>query len=157
MRQGISNLILQLESSVTSNALTALYCTFAFFGFIAGTALNYCNASIYVWITWCLWYWLGKVGPRATLAFGGTGYALYSISLLMYNHTANSGFVIASGAILGICAAFLWCAQGTVMMVSFYRAGFPRSYVHGRCLDRVTPRKVKRVVILVYFGGSSIW
>ena len=52
MREGISDLILQLESSVTSNALTALYCTFAFFGFIAGTALNYCIAPIY--ITWCL-------------------------------------------------------------------------------------------------------
>jgi len=87
----------QVESSVTSNALTALYCTFAVFGFVAGTALNY-------------------FGARATLAFGGVGYALYSISLLTYNHTANAGFVIASGAILGMCAAFLWCAQGTVMM-----------------------------------------
>lgn len=87
----------QLESSVTSNGLTALYCTFAFFGFIAGTALNY-------------------FGARATLGFGGIGYALYSSSLLCYNHTKNAGFVIASGAILGVCAACLWCAQGTVMM-----------------------------------------
>jgi len=57
------------------------------------------------------------VGARATLGFGGVGYALYSGSLLCYNHTKNAGFVIASGAILGVCAAFLWCAQGTIMMV----------------------------------------
>ncbi|KAF8445503.1 major facilitator superfamily domain-containing protein [Terfezia claveryi] len=87
----------QLESSVTSNANSALYTTFAFFGFIAGTVLNY-------------------FGARTTLGFGGVGYALYSGSLLCYNHTKNAAFVIASGAILGVCAAFLWCAQGTVMM-----------------------------------------
>jgi len=58
------------------------------------------------------------VGARSTLGFGGLGYALYSASLLCYNHTKNAGFVIASGAILGVCAAFLWCAQGTVMMVA---------------------------------------
>ncbi|KAI5810151.1 major facilitator superfamily domain-containing protein [Peziza echinospora] len=87
----------QVESSVTSNALVALYTTFAVFGFVAGTGLNY-------------------FGARPTLAFGGLGYALYSASLLCYNHTANSGFVIFSGAMLGVCAAFLWCAQGTVMM-----------------------------------------
>ncbi|KAF8474633.1 hypothetical protein BDZ91DRAFT_711380 [Kalaharituber pfeilii] len=87
----------QVESSVTSNALVALYTTFAFFGFIAGTGLNY-------------------FGARPTLAFGGLGYALYSASLLAYNHTSNAGFVIFSGAMLGVCAAFLWCAQGTVMM-----------------------------------------
>ena len=50
------------------------------------------------------------------MAIGGTGYALYSAAFLCYNHTQNEGFVIFSGAYLGFCAAFLWCAQGVVMM-----------------------------------------
>lgn len=87
----------QLDSQVQSNALVALYTTFAVFGFFAGTGLNY-------------------FGAKASLAFGGLGYALYSASFLSYNHTQNAGFVIFAGAMLGVCAAFLWTAQGTVMM-----------------------------------------
>lgn len=45
---------------------------------------------------------------------GGWSYALYSGALLCYNHTQNSVFVIASGAILGVGASFLWVAQGAV-------------------------------------------
>lgn len=55
-------------------------------------------------------------GVKWTMAIGGTGYAIYSASFLCYNHTQNAGFVIFSGAYLGFCAAFLWCAQGVVMM-----------------------------------------
>jgi MFS family permease len=51
-----------------------------------------------------------------TLALGGVGYALYTASFLSYNHNQNSGFVIFAGTMLGICAALLWTAQGTVMM-----------------------------------------
>ncbi|KAL0639889.1 hypothetical protein Q9L58_000980 [Maublancomyces gigas] len=87
----------QLDTTVQSNANTALYTTFAFFGFIAGTFLNI-------------------AGAKPTLAFGGFGYALYAASFLCYNHTKNQGFVIFAGALLGVCAAFLWCAQGTIMM-----------------------------------------
>ncbi|KAF8252201.1 MFS general substrate transporter [Wilcoxina mikolae CBS 423.85] len=87
----------QLDSSVNSKANTALYTTFAVFGFTAGTFLNY-------------------FGAKATLAVGGFGYSVYSASYLCYNHTKNQGFVTFSGALLGVCAAFLWCAQGTVMM-----------------------------------------
>jgi len=87
----------QVDSSVQANALVALYTTFAFVGFIAGTGLNY-------------------FGAKATLGFGGLGYALYSASFLSYNHTQNSGFVIFAGAMLGVCAGFLWTAQGAVMM-----------------------------------------
>ncbi|RDB28756.1 UNC93-like protein 2 [Hypsizygus marmoreus] len=46
----------------------------------------------------------------------GWTYALYSGALLCYNHTRNSAFVIASGAILGIGASFLWVAQGAIMV-----------------------------------------
>lgn len=67
------------------------------FGFTAGTFLNY-------------------VGAKATLAIGGFGYCVYSASYLCYNHTKNDGFVIFAGTLLGVCAAFLWTAQGTVMM-----------------------------------------
>jgi hypothetical protein len=31
-------------------------------------------------------------------------------------HSGAGAFVVASGAILGICAAFLWTAQGSLMM-----------------------------------------
>jgi hypothetical protein len=51
------------------------------------------------------------------MALGGIGYAVYSGAFLCYNHTKNVGFVIFSGCLLGLCAAFLWCAQGVVMMV----------------------------------------
>jgi hypothetical protein len=87
----------QLDSSISAKANTALYTTFAVFGFTAGTFLNY-------------------FGAKATLAIGGFGYAVFAASYLCYNHTQNQGFVIFAGALLGVCAAFLWCAQGTVMM-----------------------------------------
>ncbi|KAH0603610.1 uncharacterized protein H6S33_007269 [Morchella sextelata] len=87
----------QLDTSVQSNANTALYTTFAVFGFVAGTFLNY-------------------LGAKPTLAFGGVGYAIYAASFLCYNHTENRPFVIFAGALLGVCAALLWCAQGTIMM-----------------------------------------
>lgn len=51
-------------------------------------------------------------------ASGGWTYPLYSGSLLCYNHTNNAAFVIASGAILGIGASFLWVAQGAVEFFS---------------------------------------
>lgn len=52
---------------------------------------------------------------------GGWTYPLYSGSLLCYNHTGNAAFVIASGAILGIGASFLWVAQGAVECLQFYQ------------------------------------
>jgi len=84
-------------SDVNAKANTALYTTFAVVGFTAGTFLN-------------------RFGAKATLAFGGIGYAVYSASYLCFNHTQNGGFVIFAGALLGVCAGLLWCAQGTVMM-----------------------------------------
>ncbi|KAG6809032.1 hypothetical protein H0H92_001876 [Tricholoma furcatifolium] len=55
-------------------------------------------------------------GPRVCLLVGGWTYPLYSGALLCYNHTHNSAFVIAAGAILGIGASFLWVAQGAIMV-----------------------------------------
>ncbi|KAG6853533.1 hypothetical protein C0991_003453 [Blastosporella zonata] len=58
-----------------------------------------------------------KLGSRTTLMLGTTGYALYVGSYLAINiHPGAKGFVIAAGAILGICAGLLWTAQGALMM-----------------------------------------
>jgi hypothetical protein len=75
------------------------------------------------------------IGPMWSLLIGGWTYALYSGSLLSYNRrflpleetwasddhytdnctdTKNAGFVIGSGAILGVGASFLWISQGRV-------------------------------------------
>jgi hypothetical protein len=51
-----------------------------------------------------------------TIIIGGWTYALYTGSLLNYNHTHDGAFVIASGAILGLGAAFLWITQGAIML-----------------------------------------
>jgi MFS family permease len=87
----------QLDKKDVSNSTTALYSTFAVVGFFAGSIAN-------------------RIGLRLTLSFGGFGYFLYSASLLSYNHTHNVGFLIFAGALLGVCAGLLWCAQGAVMM-----------------------------------------
>ena len=54
-------------------------------------------------------------GVRAIL-LGGWTYALYTGSFLNYNRTGNGAFVIASGALLGLGAAFLWITQGAIML-----------------------------------------
>lgn len=74
-----------------------------------------------------------RVGPRVCLLLGGWTYPLYSGSLLSFNRmlnvrfvkspslltnlidNGNGAFVIASGAILGIGASFLWVSQGAIM------------------------------------------
>ncbi|KAJ5327670.1 Major facilitator superfamily domain general substrate transporter [Penicillium brevicompactum] len=56
-----------------------------------------------------------RVGPRVCMLLGGWTYPLYSGSLLCFNATNNEAFVIASGAILGVGASFLWVAQGAIM------------------------------------------
>ncbi|KAH8804745.1 DUF895 domain membrane protein [Xylogone sp. PMI_703] len=76
---------------------TALYSTFAVFGFFGGTFVN-------------------KLGVKATLAFGGLGYCIYAIALLVSVHASVSGFNIFAGAFLGVCAGLLWTAQGTIIL-----------------------------------------
>jgi len=87
----------QLDPTANNRANTALYSTFAVVGFFAGTFTN-------------------KLGIRTALSFGGVGYSIYVASYLCYNHTQNLGFTTFAGALLGICAGLLWCAQGAIMM-----------------------------------------
>ncbi|RHZ62510.1 hypothetical protein CDV55_105156 [Aspergillus turcosus] len=87
----------QVDPTVAANATTAL---------LAATAIT---ALLVVGPIF------GRIGPRMCLLIGGWTYPLYSGALLCFNHTANGAFVIASGAILGIGAAFLWVAQGAIM------------------------------------------
>jgi hypothetical protein len=87
----------QLDPTANNKANTALYSTFAVVGFFAGTFTN-------------------KLGIRTALSFGGIGYSIYVASYLSYNHTKNLGFTTFAGALLGVCAGLLWCAQGAIMM-----------------------------------------
>lgn len=87
----------QLDPTANNRANTALYSTFAVVGFFAGTFTN-------------------KLGIRTALSIGGIGYSVYVASYLCYNHTANLGFTTFAGALLGVCAGLLWCAQGAIMM-----------------------------------------
>jgi MFS family permease len=66
-------------------------------GFFAGTFVN-------------------RLGVKITLSFGGLGYCIYAISLLASEHADVGGFNIFAGALLGVCAALLWTAQGTIML-----------------------------------------
>ncbi|KAK7031060.1 hypothetical protein VNI00_013659 [Paramarasmius palmivorus] len=88
----------QLDSTVAANANVAL---------LASTAASALFLVPPVFDTF---------GPRTCLLIGGWTYPLYSGSLLCYNHTKNATFVIASGAILGLGASFLWVAQGAIMV-----------------------------------------
>ncbi|KAF9445616.1 MFS general substrate transporter [Macrolepiota fuliginosa MF-IS2] len=88
----------QLDNTTSANANSALYATFAAGAFFAGSINN-------------------KLGPRLTLLLGSAGYSLYIGSFLAINiHPHVGAFVIASGAILGLCAGLLWTAQGSLML-----------------------------------------
>ncbi|KAH6622631.1 major facilitator superfamily domain-containing protein [Chaetomium tenue] len=87
----------RVDPSAQNDAATALNSTFAVVAFFSGTIAN-------------------KLGVKATLAFGGLGYCIYTASFLSYNHNENRGFVVFAGAFLGVCAGLLWTAQGTIMM-----------------------------------------
>ncbi|KAK7041796.1 hypothetical protein VNI00_009085 [Paramarasmius palmivorus] len=88
----------QVDSETSANANAALYSTFAIFGFFGGSINN-------------------RLGSKLTLLLGSLGYCLYIGSYLAMNiHPNAGGFVIAAGAILGICAGLLWSAQGSLML-----------------------------------------
>lgn len=80
-----------------NRANIGVYATFSIVGFFGGSVAN-------------------TIGLRPTLAFGGIGYFIYVIALLVYKHTENAGFLIFSGCLLGLCAGLLWTAQGAIMM-----------------------------------------
>lgn len=85
------------DPTVADNANVALYSTFATIGAIGGVICN-------------------VIGVRACLMFGGTGYVMYTLSLLVYHYKQNAGFCIFAGAYLGMCASFTWAAQGSIIM-----------------------------------------
>lgn len=99
----------QDHADTSANSNVALYTTFATVGFFSGTIAN-------------------AIGAKYTLAIGGIGYAVNSASYLCFSHTENEGFVIAAGAIVGICASCLWAAQGIVIM------GYPTEEKKGQYL-----------------------
>lgn len=86
-----------LDTKTGDDANTAVYSTFAVIGFLAGTFVN-------------------RLGVRNALAFGGIGYVVYVSSYLCYKFTANLGYVVFAGALLGVCAGILWSAQGVIML-----------------------------------------
>ncbi|KAH0542843.1 hypothetical protein FGG08_002797 [Glutinoglossum americanum] len=100
----------QVNPNVNNSANVALYSTFASVAFFAGTIAN-------------------RLGIKLTLSLGGLGYSIYAASLLCYDHTNNAGFVIFSGALLGVCAALLWTAQGAIMM------SYPSEGIKGRYIS----------------------
>ncbi|KAF8961018.1 major facilitator superfamily domain-containing protein [Flammula alnicola] len=88
----------QVDSTTSANANVALYSTFAAGAFFSGSINN-------------------KLGSRLTLLLGTTGYSLYIGAFLAMNiHPHAGAFVVAAGAILGICAGLLWTAQGSLML-----------------------------------------
>ncbi|OBZ77670.1 UNC93-like protein 2 [Grifola frondosa] len=56
------------------------------------------------------------LGPKLTLFIGTLGYALYVGALWCFQTQGTRWFLIFAGAILGITAALLWSAQGSIMM-----------------------------------------
>ncbi|PIA15730.1 MFS general substrate transporter [Coemansia reversa NRRL 1564] len=97
----------QLDPTAGNNANTALYSTFVVFGILGGAIVN-------------------LAGVRFTIFGSGFMYALYSASYIYLNHTANSSFTIASGALLGVGAGILWAAQGMIMV------SYPREEEKGK-------------------------
>lgn len=91
-------------------ANTALYATFAIVGFFAGSIVN-------------------TLGIRTSVSFGGLGYCVYMGAFLSWKHTANFGYVVFSGFLLGCCASILWSAQGAIMMA------YPSEHMKGRFIS----------------------
>ncbi|KAJ3548314.1 hypothetical protein NM688_g5315 [Phlebia brevispora] len=81
--------------SDTSNAV--LYAMFSLTGLISGGINN-------------------LLGPRLTLFIGTLGYALYVGALWCFQTQGTRWFLILAGALLGVTAALLWSAQGSIMM-----------------------------------------
>ncbi|GAD92151.1 conserved hypothetical protein [Paecilomyces variotii No. 5] len=87
----------QVDPTTSNNANTILYSLFCVFALMSGSVCNF-------------------LGPKITLASGGIGYSLLSASFWSYNHNKNQGFVYFGGAMCGVAAAFLWTAEGSLIM-----------------------------------------
>ncbi|KAJ5759332.1 hypothetical protein N7520_006488 [Penicillium odoratum] len=117
----------RIDPTLGDNMNTALYSTFAVIGFFAGTFVN-------------------RIGVRFALSFGGIGYCIYAISLLVSMHKNVDGFNIFAGALLGVCAGLLWAAQGAIMMSyppeqkkGHYFAWFWAIFNVGACIGALIP------------------
>ena len=99
------------STNAASNAI--LYACFALFGYFGGAFFN-------------------LLGPRVLMALGGLTYAFYSgAKYLEGQYPSLNWLFLVSGGVLGIGAAFLWCAQGSLMLayapkarLGFYIATF---------------------------------
>ncbi|THH26745.1 hypothetical protein EUX98_g7448 [Antrodiella citrinella] len=88
----------RVDTKTNANANAVHYATFAFFAFFAGPIHNY-------------------LGPILTLQLGTFGYALNVAAYLSTNiNPKTSAFILAAGAIQGVCAGLLWTAQGSLML-----------------------------------------
>lgn len=85
------------DPKVADNANVALYSCFATIGAFGGVICN-------------------TIGVKACLMFGGTGYLMYTASLLCFHEVQNKGFPVFAGAYLGVCAGLTWAAQGSIVM-----------------------------------------
>jgi hypothetical protein len=87
------------DSNAASFVNFCLYSSFAIFGYTGGLFFNY-------------------LGPRLLMGTGALTYALYATFAYLAGVSGSwaSSAWIASGFLLGIGAAFLWTAQGALMM-----------------------------------------
>jgi Ion channel regulatory protein UNC-93 len=123
----------QIDTETASNSNVAVYSTFAACAFFAGYVSSVLERNESLQEACKSSSINNKLGSRLTLLIGTAGYALNIGSYLLVSqyvmisitdntnralniHPNAKGFVIGSGAILGICAGFLWTAQGSLMM-----------------------------------------
>ncbi|EGV63560.1 hypothetical protein PSN45_004572 [Yamadazyma tenuis] len=111
-----------ISLSVSNNSSVSLYSTFCGYGFFAGWVCNI-------------------IGTKFSLMFGGVGYVIYSGSLLYYtkhsftnadgvveDYGGAAAFVVAAGAILGVCAGQLWAAQTSIII------SYPAEHLKGKAI-----------------------
>lgn len=61
---------------------------------------------------------INVAGPRVSLFIGALGYPLYIVALLFAGkkNSIDANWILVASAVLGICAALLWTAQGALIM-----------------------------------------
>jgi MFS family permease len=97
-----ANLALPLDkcpSQVAATMNATLYATFSIFGVLSGSLFN-------------------LLGTKILMSFGALTYAFYAISVYLWGQVDASyaPMAVAAAAILGIGAACLWGAQGTMTL-----------------------------------------
>eukprot|EP00804_Cyclotella_cryptica_P015264 CCRYP_005376-RB/>CCRYP_005376-RB protein AED:0.05 eAED:0.05 QI:249/1/1/1/0.5/0.33/3/904/586 len=87
------------DPKVAATMNATLYATFSIFGILSGSLFN-------------------LLGTKILMSFGALTYAFYAISVYLWGQVDDSyaAMAIAAAAILGIGAACLWGAQGTMTL-----------------------------------------